>query len=102
MQLLGETPGSFPARNWIVQEGRVLADADVDGARDVCVLGNSLAKTVFPTGSPVGERVKIDGINYTVVGVLEPKGGVAGRRPGQLRRHPDHHRPQPLRPSGAA
>jgi putative ABC transport system permease protein len=78
VQLYGETPGSFPARNWTVQEGRGLADSDVDGAHDVCVLGNSLAKTVFPFGSPVGENLKIDGINYHVVGVLEPKGASLG------------------------
>jgi putative ABC transport system permease protein len=75
VQLFGETPGSFPARNWDLQEGRLLLDVDVDGTRDVCVLGNGLAKTVFPRGSPLGERLKINGINYTVVGVLAPKGG---------------------------
>src|SRR3974377_853552 len=67
VQLFGETPGSFPARTWAIQGGRRIVDVDVDGAREVCVLGNSLAKTVFPHSSPVGERLKIDGINYTVV-----------------------------------
>jgi putative ABC transport system permease protein len=75
VRLYGETPGSFPARNWVVQEGRGIAEADVEGARDVCVLGNSLARTIFPVGSAVGEQVKIDGLNYTVVGVLQAKGG---------------------------
>jgi len=75
VQLFGETPGSFPARNWDLQEGRLLLDMDVDGTRDVCVLGNGLAKTVFPHGSAVGEWLKINGINYRVIGVLEPKGG---------------------------
>ncbi|HLH56874.1 MAG TPA: ABC transporter permease [Verrucomicrobiae bacterium] len=75
VQLFGETPGSFSARNWILQEGRLLLDMDVDGARDVCVLGNGLARTVFPRGSPIGERLKINGINYLVIGVLEAKGG---------------------------
>ena len=78
VQLFGETPGSFPARNWLLAEGRLLLDMDVDGARDVCVLGASLAKTVFPRASPLGERLKINGINYTVVGVLAPKGGSLG------------------------
>src|ERR1039458_5730768 len=78
VRLYGETPGSFPARNWVVQVGRGIADADVEGARDVCVLGNTLAKTIFPTGQAVGERVKIDGLNYTVVGVLQSKGGSLG------------------------
>src|SRR5258708_4102627 len=78
VQLFGETAGSFPARNWNLREGRLLLDMDVDGTRDVCVLGNNLSTNVFPFGSPVGERLKINGINYTVVGVLEPKGGSLG------------------------
>jgi putative ABC transport system permease protein len=78
VMLLGETPGSFPAKNWIVEDGRGLAETDVDNARDVCVLGNSVAKSVFPVGSAVGQRVKINGINYNVVGVLAPKGTSLG------------------------
>jgi putative ABC transport system permease protein len=78
VQMFGESTGSFSARNWTLREGRILLDMDVDGARDVCVLGHSLATNVFPFGSPVGERVKLNGINYTVVGVLEPKGGSMG------------------------
>jgi putative ABC transport system permease protein len=76
--MFGETAGSFPARNWIIQEGRALTGSDVENARDVCVLGSSLAKTTFPFGTAVGQRLKMDGINYTVIGVLEPKGASAG------------------------
>ncbi len=75
VQLFGETPGSFLARNWVLEEGRLLFDMDVDGARDVCVLGHGLAKSVFPHSSPIGERLKLNGINYTVIGLLEAKGG---------------------------
>jgi putative ABC transport system permease protein len=78
VQLFGESPGSFVARNWLLGEGRLLLDSDVDGARDVCVLGYNLATNVFPFGSCIGDRLKINGINYTVVGVLEPKGGSLG------------------------
>jgi putative ABC transport system permease protein len=78
VRLYGETPGSFPARNWTVQDGRGIAETDVQGARDVCVLGNSLARAIFPAGAALGERVKIDGLNYTVIGVLAAKGGSLG------------------------
>jgi len=74
----GETAGSFPAKNWTLAEGRALNDNDVDNARDVCVLADGLAKTLFPFGSPVGDKLKIDGINYQVVGVLTPKGATMG------------------------
>jgi putative ABC transport system permease protein len=78
VRLLGGTPGSFPAKNWTVAEGRALTDSDVDGARDVCVLGAKLAETLFPYSSPVGERIKFTGIDYLVIGVLEGKGAALG------------------------
>lgn len=78
VRLLGETPGSFPAMNWSVEDGRALLDSDVDGARDICILGHALAKILFPFGSALDERVKFNGINYTVVGVLESQGTMLG------------------------
>ena len=78
VQLLGDTPGSFPAHNWVIDEGRIFDDNDVDNARSVCVLGSALAKTAYPFGSALGQQLKINGINYAVVGVLAPKGGSVG------------------------
>ncbi len=74
----GGAPGNFPAKNWELDEGRPLIQSDLDSARDVCVLGGKLAKTLFPYGSPVGERIKVDAINYTVIGVLKSRGTAAG------------------------
>jgi putative ABC transport system permease protein len=62
----------------VIAEGRALSDADVEGARDVCVLGSALATNLFPVGSPLEERVKFNGVNYTVIGVLQPKGAMVG------------------------
>ena len=78
VMLLGSTPGCFPAKNWIVGEGRPLLESDVDAAHDVCVLGAGLSKTLFPHGSALGERIKLNGINYSVIGVLEPSGKMLG------------------------
>ena len=78
VQMLGGTPGSFPARGWTVEDGRSLTEGDVDNTRDVCVIGSALATNAFPYGSPLGERLKLNGINYTVVGVLTPKGASRG------------------------
>ena len=78
VKLYGETPGSFPAHNWDIADGRALLDADVDGARSVCVLGYGLATNIFPNSSPVGEDLKISGITYNIIGVLAPKGGAMG------------------------
>jgi len=78
VRLIGATPGNFPARNWVVAEGRGLLEVDVESRRDICVLGDGLRKALFPLGSPLGQEVKFDGINYAVVGVLEPRGSLLG------------------------
>ena len=78
--LYGETPGSFPARNWEIDEGRALMDNDVDDSRNVCVLGSALAKSAFPFGSAIGEDIKINGYKYQVIGVLAPNGNSLGGR----------------------
>jgi putative ABC transport system permease protein len=78
LSMIGATPGTLPARNWVVGEGRSVSESDVDGTHDVCVLAANAAKILFPYGSALGDRVKLDGIGYTVVGVLEPKGNALG------------------------
>jgi putative ABC transport system permease protein len=78
IQLRGGTPGLFPAKSWMVREGRALAEADLENARDVCVLGASVARTLFPFSSAVADRIKMNGVSYQVVGVLEPKGAMQG------------------------
>ena len=67
----GATPGVFSANNWSIVEGRALLDAEVDSARDVCVLSDDVARTLFPRGDAPGQRVRVAAINYTVVGVFE-------------------------------
>jgi putative ABC transport system permease protein len=74
--LRGVTPEVFICKNWVVEEGRGFLPADMDSVRYICVIGNKLAKKLFPRGSAVGQKIKYDGVNYSVVGVLEPTGGL--------------------------
>ena len=76
---LGATPETFLARNWLVEAGRALLPGDLDSSRNVCVLGNTVMKKLFPQGSPLGESVRFMGVNYQVIGYLEPKGGFGGQ-----------------------
>ncbi len=78
INLQSGSPGTFPAKNLDIDQGRALNESDEENARYVCVLGHSLAKTLFPFGSPVGDKVKFDGVDYTVVGVLADKGQMLG------------------------
>jgi putative ABC transport system permease protein len=74
------TPGVFQTNNWVVVDGRPLLDADVDSAREICLLGDSVARALFPLGSAVGQRIKIQSINYTVAGVFERPTAPEGQR----------------------
>ena len=50
--------------------GRFLQYIDVERRQKVCVIGSYIAKNYFGTLSCVGEKMKITGNDYTVVGVL--------------------------------
>ena len=50
--------------------GRYINEFDCDERRKVCVIGNQVAKTLFPNDpSPVGQSINIAGTSYDVVGV---------------------------------
>ena len=76
--LIGVSPDAFAAQNWNLEDGRPIMDSDLDSARSVCVLGKSLATKLFPHSSPLGQKVKFRGLNYRVVGLLEPRGTMQG------------------------
>ncbi len=84
VSLTAVTPDTFAAKNWTIEGGRALMEQDLDSARNVCVLGSSLTKKLFPLGAPLGEQIKFDGINYTVVGFLESKGDTLGGDQGNF------------------
>ncbi|PKM81268.1 MAG: ABC transporter permease [Firmicutes bacterium HGW-Firmicutes-14] len=61
-------------RNHNVQRGRFIIPADISFRQKVALLGTEVSRQLFGTMNPVGETVKINGINFKVVGLLEEKG----------------------------
>lgn len=57
-----------------ISEGRMISLMDVQHRRAVAVLGADVAEKLFPFTYPIGEQVKIDGIRYEVIGVMEKMG----------------------------
>lgn len=53
--------------------GRFLDEKDLQERRRSLFLGDSIAARLFPGGHPVGRTVKLDGLPFTVVGVMETK-----------------------------
>ena len=72
----GVTANYFSVRNLVVEQGDGLTASDVSGSARVAVLAYGTAQDLFDDGTyPVGQSVKINGIQYRIVGVLEEKGG---------------------------
>src|SRR3954462_6622437 len=70
----GNNEQSAIVRNLNLKAGRFLSEADVNGARPVCVLGADVAEKLFPQGGALGERIQIKGKNYEVIGLNEKFG----------------------------
>ena len=71
VSVVGTSPGYFTSGTTAVSTGEAFTDADVTTAAKVAVIGQTLASSLFPTGSALGQSISIDGSAYTVVGILE-------------------------------
>ena len=57
------------------QLGDGLTQNDLDTSARVAVLGAGIASELFGTEFPIGEQIRINGVSYEAVGVLEESGG---------------------------
>jgi len=74
-RVIGVTPEYQFVRNFPLAQGDFITASQVKNRAKVVVLGSSVSETLFGRLSPIGEPVKINGIQYKVIGVLESKGG---------------------------
>ncbi|MBU1701184.1 MAG: ABC transporter permease [Candidatus Eisenbacteria bacterium] len=59
-------------------EGRHLTEADVSLRQNVAVVGSRIREELMHVGDPIGQKLRIGGHTFHVVGVLEPRGSVLG------------------------
>lgn len=64
--------------NTKLEKGRILSEIDMENKSKVCILGQDITSTLFSLTDPVGQNIKIDGDNYTVIGVLQEQGSSMG------------------------
>ena len=77
--ILGVTPEFLPVRQFEIAQGRFFTASDLNGARNVTVVGPDLGTKMFPGKAPVGRQLRIRNQLFEVIGVLEPKGAVFGQ-----------------------
>jgi putative ABC transport system permease protein len=74
----GTGPDLTRALSFRVALGEFLPPDDPTTARALAVLGSTLRRELFGDRSPLGERIRVGGQRYTVVGVMESKGTMFG------------------------
>lgn len=77
-QVAGVGPDYQEIRNQKVVSGSFFTTSQYNAGKRVVVLGKTVAEDLFNEASPVGKKITISEQRYTVVGVLEEKGGFGG------------------------
>ena len=83
-RLVGTSLGYERLRNWYVEKGRFLTDADMDNGTMVAVIGSQLAKDLFSDLDPIGQIIRAQrfrqrwgdsfDLKLRVIGVMQAKG----------------------------
>ncbi len=71
VSLVGTTPDYELIKSRHVQNGRFLLSIDVDYMQKVALIGSAIVKDVFGGANPLGKTIKLNGQEYSIVGVLE-------------------------------
>ncbi|HMI41971.1 MAG TPA: ABC transporter permease, partial [Gemmatimonadaceae bacterium] len=74
----GVSTDFFRIRDWNTSSGEIFTDADVQTGRKVALLGATVAKKLFSGSDPIGAHIQIGRVPFTVVGIMQAKGGSGG------------------------
>jgi len=69
--LNGDTSQLKEVQDLSLLEGRMWTDSEEDRRANVAVLGHDAAEDLFPSESPIGKDIDVEGDIFTVIGVLD-------------------------------
>ncbi len=70
----GVGPDYADLRQWRVKEGVFFSEADVQSIAKVAVVGKTIVDNLFPEGNPIGQTMRISGVPFKIIGVMDVKG----------------------------
>src|SRR5512140_3769909 len=68
----------FSIKKYDLSSGRVFTQQEAELGTPVVVVGDEVAKYFFPGLTPIGRELRIGGIPYAVIGVIEHQGNLFG------------------------
>jgi putative ABC transport system permease protein len=72
--ITGSTNDYFTTNNWTVREGRMFTDNELTAGAAVCLIGETLRRELFASGSAVGQALRVKQFSCEIIGVLGAKG----------------------------
>jgi ABC-type antimicrobial peptide transport system permease subunit len=73
--MYGSTPAFLEVRDWMeMAEGEAFTERDVRNCSKVCLVGRTIVRELFAGESPIGKEIRMQNVNFKVIGVLRPKG----------------------------
>lgn len=69
----GVTPELADIMNMQIDEGRFLSAADMQQRNHVAVIGSEARTKLFSGMFPLGQKIRLNGVSFEVIGVLKPK-----------------------------
>jgi putative ABC transport system permease protein len=79
--VIGVSAPYFAMRNFEVDKGRAFNESEAENMDRVTVIGPNVAKDLFGTDDPIGQIIKMKGMNFTIVGVIKSKGDTGFNSP---------------------
>ena len=70
----GSVPAWFMVNEWPVADGRMFTEREDRAGARVAVLGQTVADKLFGANDPMGQMVRVKGVSFTIIGILEPRG----------------------------
>lgn len=82
-EIIGVDNEYFIVGNWEIDEGRIFTNEEYKSGANVCIIGNSVKKSLFNNENPIGNKIKVGSnrggsIICQCVGVLKEKGQSIG------------------------
>ena len=78
VQAVSTDANYFAIKKFAVDQGRAFTDQEVRAGSPVLVIGVEVAEHFFPGLNPVGRTLRVSGVPFTVIGVVEKQGSVFG------------------------
>lgn len=77
--IIGASSTLAEMRDIPVVDGRFFSETEERMRRPVAVIGDDIRTTLFPGASPIGKKIRISGVEFEVIGLLERQGSSFGR-----------------------